>query len=140
MDTARLSNLAPELIIRIFSILPNFGDVLNFATTSHYFHNIHESNIWAIYSAIAPRQISCYHDVHALIEAQDIKKEAEAREGSADQTDSTIFEDGNDLMKNYMKQVLVNARVVEQLCYNVQQQYMTDSRKLNNPVWLCCPI
>ncbi|KAL9597787.1 MAG: hypothetical protein Q9219_004914 [cf. Caloplaca sp. 3 TL-2023] len=71
MPFLRLTDLPPEVILRIFQHAENLATVNSLVRTSSIFHCIWLMNANSIALAVLPRSINCYREAQELVEVQE---------------------------------------------------------------------
>lgn len=107
METASLSNVAPEILLVVFCCLHRLEDVANLASASGVLYNVRNANAHSIYLAVAARSISCMPDAERLLETQEYKDA-----GASLQT----FAEKNRTARSRMRRLVANSRMVLKAC------------------------
>ena len=72
MDVRSSRSLPPEIILCIYSDLPDFRNVVNLAYTCRTLYQIWRSKTAFIAEAVLEKNTKCFQDARALVEAQEI--------------------------------------------------------------------
>jgi hypothetical protein len=65
--SSSLTTIPPELVVRVFCILPLFSDVFALAATCHRLESVWAENVNSIYKKVAPKSIQCEHHARVLL-------------------------------------------------------------------------
>jgi len=115
-----LSELPPEMSIKIFEGLDSFRDIAALESTSRNFHDIWRSNSSAIWKAVRPRAIPCLKDAEELLKVERHRV-------------VTACGNPRQVMDDYEKALVLNAKKVSQAyeeCCTKQNYEFRESQKI----------